>query len=175
MQLALCGCCVLLAHPFSAVYRDTRFAHSAEREDLLVAHTDQFAEFNAAWDKYLHEFDGMASLYVMQMKVRLACAFFASFCTSRSRACRLHARFTASCLAPAFLTRRNVRVAVSPSGRVPCTLSLWPDLSNFRASFSSGARARLLWQSASRGSTHTCLLYQPFATTSDSSARAAAT
>jgi hypothetical protein len=39
---------------------------------VLAAHGSQFEEFNAAWERYLAEFDAMASLYVAQMKARLA-------------------------------------------------------------------------------------------------------
>lgn len=47
-----------------------RTRHTAERADVLAAHAAQFGDFNAAWERYLAEFDAMAALYVAQMKVR---------------------------------------------------------------------------------------------------------
>lgn len=39
----------------------------AERQDVQIAHNMQFAEFNAAWDRYLGEYDQMAQMYIKQM------------------------------------------------------------------------------------------------------------
>jgi len=39
----------------------------AERQDVQIAHNMQFAEFNAAWDRYITEFDQMAQMYIKQM------------------------------------------------------------------------------------------------------------
>lgn len=44
-----------------------RARHIAERQDVAVAHNMQFAEFNAAWDRYMAEFDQMAQMYIKQM------------------------------------------------------------------------------------------------------------
>lgn len=39
----------------------------AERQDVQIAHNMQFAEFNAAWDRYMQEFDQMSQMYIKQM------------------------------------------------------------------------------------------------------------
>lgn len=39
----------------------------AERQDVQIAHNMQFAEFNAAWDRYIAEYDQMAQMYIKQM------------------------------------------------------------------------------------------------------------
>jgi hypothetical protein len=44
----------------------------AERQDVQIAHNMQYAEFNAAWDKYLEEYDQMAHMYIQQMTERHA-------------------------------------------------------------------------------------------------------
>ncbi|KAJ8600398.1 hypothetical protein CTAYLR_001422 [Chrysophaeum taylorii] len=44
----------------------------AERQDVQVAHNMQYADFNAAWDKYLEEYDRMAQIYIQQMTERHA-------------------------------------------------------------------------------------------------------
>ncbi|CAE7419862.1 CCM1 [Symbiodinium sp. KB8] len=44
-----------------------RARHIAERQDVQIAHNMQFAEFNAAWDRYMTEFDQMAQMYIKQM------------------------------------------------------------------------------------------------------------
>ena len=44
----------------------------AERQDVQIAHNMQYAEFNAAWDKYLEEYDQMAQMYIQQMTERHA-------------------------------------------------------------------------------------------------------
>ncbi|CAM9367840.1 unnamed protein product [Chrysoparadoxa australica] len=43
-----------------------------ERQDVQVAHNMQFTDFNAAWDKYLAEYDRMAQMYIQQMTERHA-------------------------------------------------------------------------------------------------------
>ncbi|CAN0462050.1 unnamed protein product [Ectocarpus sp. 12 AP-2014] len=43
-----------------------------ERQDVQVAHNMQFQDFNAAWNKYLEEYDRMAQMYVQQMTERHA-------------------------------------------------------------------------------------------------------
>lgn len=44
----------------------------AERQDVQIAHNMQYAEFNAAWDRYLEEYDQMAQMYIQQMTERHA-------------------------------------------------------------------------------------------------------
>lgn len=44
----------------------------SERQDVQLAHNMQFSDFNAAWDKYMEEYDGMAQLYIQQMTERHA-------------------------------------------------------------------------------------------------------
>jgi len=39
----------------------------AERQDVQIAHNMQYADFNAAWDKYMDEYDQMAQMYIQQM------------------------------------------------------------------------------------------------------------
>ncbi|KAJ1459013.1 hypothetical protein M885DRAFT_512169 [Pelagophyceae sp. CCMP2097] len=39
----------------------------AERQDVQIAHNMQYTDFNAAWDKYLEEYDRMAQIYIQQM------------------------------------------------------------------------------------------------------------
>ncbi|CAE7783961.1 Aste57867_22357, partial [Symbiodinium microadriaticum] len=43
-----------------------------ERQDVQLAHNMQFSEFNAAWDKYMEEYDNMAQVYIQQMTERHA-------------------------------------------------------------------------------------------------------
>lgn len=45
-----------------------------ERQDVQVAHNMQFQDFNAAWTKYLEEYDRMAQMYIQQMTERHAVA-----------------------------------------------------------------------------------------------------
>lgn len=44
----------------------------AERQDVQIAHNMQYTDFNAAWDKYLEEYDRMAQMYIQQMTERHA-------------------------------------------------------------------------------------------------------
>lgn len=44
----------------------------AERQDVQIAHNMQYTDFNAAWDKYLEEYDRMAQIYIQQMTERHA-------------------------------------------------------------------------------------------------------
>lgn len=44
----------------------------AEKQDVQIAHNMQYAEFNAAWDKYMAEYDQMAQNYIQQMTERHA-------------------------------------------------------------------------------------------------------
>ncbi|CAM9298428.1 unnamed protein product, partial [Choristocarpus tenellus] len=45
----------------------------SERQDVqVVAHNMQFQDFNAAWNKYLEEYDRMAQMYIQQMTERHA-------------------------------------------------------------------------------------------------------
>jgi hypothetical protein len=44
----------------------------AERQDVQIAHNMQYTDFNAAWDKYLEEYDRMAQMYIQQMSERHA-------------------------------------------------------------------------------------------------------
>ena len=39
----------------------------SERQDVQIAHNMQYADFNAAWDKYMDEYDQMAQMYIQQM------------------------------------------------------------------------------------------------------------
>lgn len=55
--------------------RAMKTRHAGEKADVLAAHAQQFEEFNAAWERYLREFDSMASVYVQQMKERHDAAF----------------------------------------------------------------------------------------------------
>lgn len=52
------------------VLRTLRARHAAENQDVVIANNMQFAEFNAAWDKYLEEYDRMAEMYIKQMTER---------------------------------------------------------------------------------------------------------
>jgi hypothetical protein len=47
--------------------RALRARQLAERQDVQIAHNMQYAEFNAAWDKYMQEYDQMAAMYIKQM------------------------------------------------------------------------------------------------------------
>ena len=42
--------------------------HVAERASVAEAQAQQFKDFNASWDRYLSEYDAMATLYVQQMQ-----------------------------------------------------------------------------------------------------------
>jgi len=42
--------------------------HVSERASVAAAQTQQFKDFNASWDRYLSEYDAMATLYVQQMQ-----------------------------------------------------------------------------------------------------------
>jgi hypothetical protein len=42
----------------------TRARQLGEKQDVQIAHNMQFAEFNAAWDKYMQEYDQMAQVIV---------------------------------------------------------------------------------------------------------------
>lgn len=44
----------------------------SERQDVQLAHNMQFSDFNAAWDKYMEEYDSMAQMYIQQMTERHA-------------------------------------------------------------------------------------------------------
>jgi hypothetical protein len=46
--------------------------HISEKQDVQLAHTMQFQEFNKQWDKYLEEYDQMAQMYIQQMTERHA-------------------------------------------------------------------------------------------------------
>lgn len=46
--------------------------HIAERQDVQLAHSMQFSEFNSAWDKYMEEYDAMSQMYIQQMTERHA-------------------------------------------------------------------------------------------------------
>lgn len=47
--------------------KSLRARQIAERQDVQIAHNMQYAEFNAAWDKYMEEYDQMAQMYIQQM------------------------------------------------------------------------------------------------------------
>jgi hypothetical protein len=49
-----------------------RARHTIERQDIQVAHSMQYHEFNRAWDQYMEEFDSMAQKYIHQMTERHA-------------------------------------------------------------------------------------------------------
>jgi hypothetical protein len=40
----------------------TKARQLGEKQDVQIAHNMQFAEFNAAWDKYMQEYDQMAQV-----------------------------------------------------------------------------------------------------------------
>jgi len=44
----------------------------SERSDVQIAHNMQYSDFNAAWDRYLEEYDKMAQMYIQQMTERHA-------------------------------------------------------------------------------------------------------
>jgi hypothetical protein len=46
--------------------------HITERAEVAQAHVQQYSDFNSAWDRYLAEYDAMASMYVKQMQERHA-------------------------------------------------------------------------------------------------------
>ena len=46
--------------------------HISERAEVAQAHVQQYSDFNSAWDRYLAEYDAMASMYVKQMQERHA-------------------------------------------------------------------------------------------------------
>ncbi len=50
--------------------RAMKARHVGEREETVTAHAAQFAEFSAAWERYLAEYDAMAAMYVAQMHER---------------------------------------------------------------------------------------------------------
>jgi hypothetical protein len=52
--------------------KSLRARQVAERQDVQVAHSMQFADFNAAWDQYMDEYDRMAQAYVAQMTAKHA-------------------------------------------------------------------------------------------------------
>ncbi|GMI40221.1 hypothetical protein TrCOL_g2121 [Triparma columacea] len=43
-----------------------------ERTEVQIAHNMQYTDFNAAWDKYMEEYDSMAQMYIQQMTERHA-------------------------------------------------------------------------------------------------------
>ena len=43
-----------------------------ERTEVQIAHNMQYTDFNAAWDKYMEEYDNMAEMYIQQMTERHA-------------------------------------------------------------------------------------------------------
>lgn len=43
-----------------------------ERTEVQIAHNMQYTDFNAAWDKYMEEYDNMAQMYIQQMTERHA-------------------------------------------------------------------------------------------------------
>lgn len=47
--------------------KSLRAKQISERQDVQIAHNMQYAEFNAAWDKYMEEYDQMAQMYIQQM------------------------------------------------------------------------------------------------------------
>ena len=49
-----------------------RARQTAERQDVQIAHNMQYTDFNAAWDKYIDEYDKMAQMYIQQMTERHA-------------------------------------------------------------------------------------------------------
>mmetsp|Transcript_14604 Transcript_14604/g.22012 ORF Transcript_14604/g.22012 Transcript_14604/m.22012 type:complete len:355 (+) Transcript_14604:123-1187(+) len=49
-----------------------RVRQITERQDVQLAHNMQFSEFNAAWDRYMEEYDNMAQVYIQQMTERHA-------------------------------------------------------------------------------------------------------
>jgi hypothetical protein len=44
----------------------------AERTEVQIAHNLQYTDFNAAWDRYMEEYDNMAQMYIQQMTERHA-------------------------------------------------------------------------------------------------------
>jgi hypothetical protein len=44
----------------------------SERQDVQLAHNMQFSDFNAAWDKYMEEYENMEQMYIQQMTERHA-------------------------------------------------------------------------------------------------------
>ena len=48
--------------------RALKHRHQVERDEIAEAHSRQFSEFHAAWDKYIAEFDAMAAMYTGQMQ-----------------------------------------------------------------------------------------------------------
>src|SRR5690606_30841099 len=47
--------------------RAIRVRQLAERQDVHMAHSMQYSDFNAAWDKYMDDYDRMAQMYIQQM------------------------------------------------------------------------------------------------------------
>jgi hypothetical protein len=95
-----------------------RTRHAAEKADVLAAHARQFEEFNAAWERYLSEFDAMATLYVQQMKV---CSYAVGGALA-NEGNQTPASFHSSLLLYAFACRSDT-TASSRSFRWPCTLN----------------------------------------------------
>lgn len=50
--------------------RALKARHAGEKQAMQMAHNQQYADFNAAWDRYLAEYDAMAAMYVQQMQER---------------------------------------------------------------------------------------------------------
>lgn len=47
-----------------------RARHATERERIAATHAQQYAEFQAEWEAYLHKFDALAAIYLQQLTER---------------------------------------------------------------------------------------------------------
>jgi len=63
---------VLKAQEEKRQQKQIRARQIAERQDVQIAHNMQYNDFNAAWDKYMEEYDSMAQMYIQQMTERHA-------------------------------------------------------------------------------------------------------
>jgi len=63
---------VLKAQEEKRQQKAIRSRQISERQDVQVAHSMQYNDFNAAWDKYMDEYDSMAQMYIQQMTERHA-------------------------------------------------------------------------------------------------------
>lgn len=54
--------------------RAIRLRQLSEQQEVQAAHSMQYGDFNAAWDRYMDEFDQMAQMYIQQMTERHAMA-----------------------------------------------------------------------------------------------------
>lgn len=67
--MAGCYCCCCGWQEERRQTKATRARQLGEKQDVQIAHNMQFAEFNAAWDKYMQEYDQMAQVWAIARAV----------------------------------------------------------------------------------------------------------